>query len=680
MIALCGTATWLSTPGSPAALLSWITIIQRTIIGGGIAALWLAGAVGLGVPFKRLFSSVDPNTTRALIITIGVGIMLTLAHGIGVLGGYSRAIGQPLAWTPVIIGAVLLLVHFQRRSVVQAPASAPLISPLILLGVIPAALLLVACCIPPGTLWNSEARAYDVLSYHLELPKEWLAEGRIAPLTHNVYSYLPSYVESAYAQLGAMFGHAGSSTPSEQLGFGHGWAIYAAGFLHAGLMVLAAISVGSLAASRCGRIAGWIAGLTLLAQPWVIVTGSLAYNEGAVLLMLVGALAAASATSLSALTRGALVGFLCAIAVSAKPTAMLMVTPAVIIALLAAPGGLKAAIRMFIGAAIVGAITLSPWLIRNALHGGNPLFPFAESLFGNAHWTAEQVSRWNGGHHAGLSIADRLSRLLSQEYGLRHPQWATTQYVALAALVFTLIRRDTHRRAATVGAMLIVQIIAWMSVGHLQSRFLLPIAVPVSLLVALAVSRHALNWHRAVIAPAALFVIGSSLFALAIFLRENGMRPNRALLTGVEGLNGVWFADDFHHATPEQQDELLELVGPDAAINLTLDPSTTQLLCVGDVTPLYLGVSTVYATTWDHSLLADAIRANPDDPDEWIASLRRAGVTHLLVNTSELDRLRTTGWLDPVLTAQNIKLLRDMLGPALRAWPERGQWLHRLGR
>jgi hypothetical protein len=44
-----------------------------------------------------------------------------------------------------------------------------------------AVLLLAACC-PPGTLWRSEALGFDVLSYHLQLPREWLAGGRLAPL------------------------------------------------------------------------------------------------------------------------------------------------------------------------------------------------------------------------------------------------------------------------------------------------------------------------------------------------------------------------------------------------------------------------------------------------------------------------------------------------------------------
>ena len=67
-------------------------------------------------------------------------------------------------------------------------------------------MLIVACTIPPGLTWAVEAWGYDVLSYHLELPREWLAIGRMTGLEHNVYSYLPSLAEAGYMLIGAMRG------------------------------------------------------------------------------------------------------------------------------------------------------------------------------------------------------------------------------------------------------------------------------------------------------------------------------------------------------------------------------------------------------------------------------------------------------------------------------------------
>src|SRR5262249_31990042 len=57
---------------------------------------------------------------------------------------------------------------------------------------------LVAALVPPGILWGDEPHGYDVVEYHLQLPREWLEMGRVAPLTHNVFSYFPMNVEMNY--------------------------------------------------------------------------------------------------------------------------------------------------------------------------------------------------------------------------------------------------------------------------------------------------------------------------------------------------------------------------------------------------------------------------------------------------------------------------------------------------
>ncbi|MCP4591530.1 MAG: hypothetical protein GY842_12365, partial [bacterium] len=49
-----------------------------------------------------------------------------------------------------------------------------------------AALAILAAVTPPGVLWAEEGNGYDVLEYHLQLPKEYLEAGRIDYVPHNV--------------------------------------------------------------------------------------------------------------------------------------------------------------------------------------------------------------------------------------------------------------------------------------------------------------------------------------------------------------------------------------------------------------------------------------------------------------------------------------------------------------
>ena len=52
-----------------------------------------------------------------------------------------------------------------------------------------------AATVPPGPLWQDEPAGYDVSEYHLQVPREWYQAGRITPLQHNVFSYMPMNVE-----------------------------------------------------------------------------------------------------------------------------------------------------------------------------------------------------------------------------------------------------------------------------------------------------------------------------------------------------------------------------------------------------------------------------------------------------------------------------------------------------
>ena len=40
-------------------------------------------------------------------------------------------------------------------------------------------MLAAAACIAPGYIWPSEFLQFDTLAYHLQLPKEWLADGAL---------------------------------------------------------------------------------------------------------------------------------------------------------------------------------------------------------------------------------------------------------------------------------------------------------------------------------------------------------------------------------------------------------------------------------------------------------------------------------------------------------------------
>jgi len=214
--------------------------------------------------------------------------------------------------------------------------------------------------------------------------------------------------------------------------------------------------------------------------------------------------------------------------------------------------------------------------------------------------------------------------------------------------------------------------------------------VPGAVLIGLGLGMATIaHWKRLCEVLGVIAVLTLSEASVRRFLAERDGQPNIGLVPGVEGLNGRWYGS-------LSGQELAEL-GADAylnvsrgafqrresaVVNTSLSPDPWRVYLLGDATPLYLasGERTgeiVYHTTWDRELLGDAIRAFPDDPHQWVDALAARGITHVLVNVSELRRLRGSGWYDPDVSPEAALRLCERLEP-VAVWPQRGQGLYKL--
>lgn len=679
-------------PGQPARA-GVIAVLSVSISAAITPLLYLLAAVGWGRAGLWLIVG-RARQSLPLQMALGLGLMLTLSHLLGLAGLLSA--GGPLAprvtgWGSIAVGLALLLDQVARGSL--RPERWPVFPVSAVTWAPAAALLVVAACNPPGSLWASEFGAYDALSYHQQLPKEWAAGpvGRIWPVEHNVYSYLPSYVEAAFVHLGAVA--LSDATGVERLLGGEATWTYSCQLLHVGIALLAAIITARAAAAtvlRCGanaaaaRLAGIAAGAVICSTPWSIVTGSLAYNDLAVVAMLAGAALASAESDLPLIRRAATVGLLMGFACSAKPTALFLAGPAAGILLLAWSPRARWPAAIAAGAA-AGILPLVPWLVRNTLAGGNPVFPFLSSLFGTAHWRPEQVDRYAAAHFFRGSLLDRVG-LLFTDRGLGHQQWSILPIVALVSAILAIAWRPSRSFAWAIVAALASQVLAWLFLTHLQSRFLLPAVVPMALLFALAVAAI-LSWSsRNASTPVArptlprgaamtVMLIPLSLAAWSVlnFLPQLHGEPNRMLVIGASGLTGLMQEPAVEELPPRDREPFMrDMLTATVYINLSIraaeraaadspdraagfDPGDLYLL--GDAAVLYylnalggkpgaesqsLGVPATmihYNTAWDRSLLGDAIRAHPGDPAAWSRWFLDRGITRVLVHYSELGRL-----------------------------------------
>ncbi len=661
----------------------------------------LACAAGLGVLTRPLLR----GTAGEVEPIVGLSILLTASHALGWVGLTAGPHRQLVALLLVGVGLCVYVadrVRAARMSPAPTPPGEILPPRWIALAlrasfVLASAVIIVAALSPPGWLWSSEFGGYDSLSYHLQLPQEWLRQGRLAPLDHNVYSFLPSYLESVYLLIAALIGAPSAPTAgSHAFGLAAGIAqgAIACQLLHASVAIWCARALTSLA-RRLAPAASALTGPLFISLPWVIVVGSLAYNEMPMLLLTIGAISCSADADKAPMKHTAIGAWLVGIAAGVKPTALFFGAPVVGLTLMAfAPKSRWPA--MILVAMLVGTLSLLPWMIRNSMACGNPVFPELTSLFTSAHWTGEQVARYARSHHSDAPLAQRLLLTFlpdesdpagARHRGLLHPQWALFFPAALVAVTAALATiRNAHSTAKrwtiVLSLSLAAQFLAWLFFTHIQSRFLLPLApLAVLLIVVLANSLSARGERRrglrAVVSLATLLSLGHACWSTYLFTREHAGHPNTALFIGAGAFTGESIRAQLPNLPPSQREEILSQLSPEAFVNLTL-PHDTRLWLLGDATPFYFGVDVIYNTTYDTSPMTAAADQSAGDVDAWARSLHAMSIEYVLVNFAELDRLRRSGFAAPAMTPENAEKLVSSWGTPVHAWPEQGRALYKL--
>lgn len=640
-----------------------------------LSAILLAAA-GMGGPILRWLRgpSPTPETSRfgRVGLQCGLGLMafMILAWLIAWAGFLNRS--ATLSLCGVGIALLVMQLFTFRGASATIPIPAPPMSVIVAMPVLGIALF--ACACPPGSLWRIEAWGYDVTSYHLQIPREWLEAGRMIPLRHNIYSFLPGLAESTYAHVGALFGNVCDAVYATQL-------LHLASGVIAGMIVVGIVET-QLNATRNDstepgatqpRTAGLLAAAVLLAMPWTVITGTLAYNEMFVLLFAAAALHVTLDTRLPMLRAAIVSGALSGAATLAKLPAGPMVSLPIMLAWCHRGWSEKRTdvrLRFSVAPAMGLAclLMLAPYFARNHAWTGNPVFPFAANTLGMGHWTSTEVARWNAGHQADGSPMHRLSELgrrwlcnpgfgafggmkstATREIAVFDLEWGVPVFwpLAIAAAVALGFAQRTRRPAIALGLMLACQLVFWLVCTHLQSRFLVPTLLPGVVLLGISVDRF-----KGPLRPIPVLLMVS----LAISLT---LQTHIAL---VEQL--------FFRAPPWRFAALLppweEPIKPDEPglfshpINTKVGPGAKVLLIADAARLLYLKTPVSYHTAFDREPLGDILREADMNTGAVTRELRRRGFTHVWSHFAELNRLRESYGYDPDVTeTQILRLARD---------------------
>ncbi len=607
-------------------------VMSSGVLGGSIAALWLVAAGGLGGLWKPATHGARcPNVLRA---SLGVATLLWLSH----LTAWLSPVGlRGTSITLLAAGIGMLIAEpISLRSITTRVIDRPEFA----LAIPGLAILFAAAASMPGWLWNSEANGYDVLSYHLRLPEEWIRAGQLQDLPYNVYSFMPSSVEATFAQIGGLFG---------SLNAFHGMPLLVTQQFCALLAVTTSIGIGSLVRAEYagpeGKAAGALASSAFLLCPWVQVTGSMSYDEMASCLLLLGALAAALDDRLPTRRRAALVGALVMSTVCAKLTSIVVLP---ILAILAKRiRSYREIASAALVAGIAGVVVAAPWLLRNLLMVGNPIFPFGSEFFGMGHWDADQYARWHGGVDFHGTFTARIAAAWNES--LMHPQWAGVQGLFALATLYALVSSRTRRVATEVSTIIAIGVLTWFLLTPTMPRYLVPLLVPGAFGFGIATTTGLVVSPRMTTFLVALALVGVSIGALKNLQRERTGEAFRFLRSDA---HAIWTGIAFEGASNE---------APISYFLNRLEPAS-RVYALGDARTLYLEQPVVYFSSWDRWWITDFVRRDPGSPSCWIAGLTARGVSHLWINEAELQRMRDFKVIDPLLSEEVVNRLEASLG------------------
>ena len=630
--------------------------------------LWMLAAMGAGSWVKPFLhrTRLGECNYELMITSIGVLTLIWLDSILGSLGVFKTPL---VAWGVLVALAIPAVLRIRNWNIPQPESTFS--TWILIAAAVPLGVLFIASLSTPGWLWRTEFGGYDALSYHLQLPREWARAGGIIETPHNAYGYLPNGVEAAFFHLRMLSRGPIDFAESCQL-------------LSACWTVLAAITTGriarSLSSPETKSIAAALSGVLLVSTPWVIVTGSLAYNESAVLLALAAAILLLCTTTKwtfrEAIVLGVCAGGAC---VAKLSSGILVVLPLAMMCLILLRKGRWIPIAATTGGIML--IVLSPWLIRNAGWTGNPTFPFLTSIFGNGDWTLQQITIWNrahGGDGQSSMITALWNQFLREGIGAPPnpnepwlPQWSLLPWLGILGGVLLLRRSLPEFRQRIVIALLAcicTAVLCWLLGTHAKARFLVPTAIPLSVVAAVGASECLYRHRLRVLLPVGAWVL--ALLPMWLYLGEANARPAWGIGKG-DILRGTFERDLLSNSPDEQTlNSVMQQASPAFILNYVV-PDSAHILLLGLANPfhLYMGAGDEprieYSTVWTRGPL-EKIIAKSGSPQEWVRMLRDQGITHVLIQPGMLGRWSQSGWLADELSEENIRSLMKILTPAHR--------------
>ena len=337
----------------------------------GLFVVCFAGGIG-----RKIFSaqSLPPLERAALQSALGAGVLGLFWLVLGAVGLFFVW----LAWLVLLVGSFLLRKEIRGwlsdiSSIVKSWQAANQLEKFLAIIVSILFLQQLLLALAPPLKW-------DALTYHLQLPRLYITAGNIHYIPENPYWGFPQIAEMLFTFANLLLNTSVTGAVT-CWGFGIVFFIGVLGFTNTHLARIKQIEVGTNA--------GWMAVAVLMAG--VTIRNQLGWSYTDLFAALFGL--AVLITLFEWLDTDKLSWFRWAclfagLAISVKWTAGVMLL-GVILGLLLSRKSVRERLKMSFQGGLIALVPVVPWLIKNAVVTGNPLFPY---FFSSPNFSVERIS------------------------------------------------------------------------------------------------------------------------------------------------------------------------------------------------------------------------------------------------------------------------------------------------
>lgn len=689
----------VTPPNAPPA--SWKNLGQRADLIAVMLVIWLANwAVG-GLILRALRIPLSRSSLEWFVCACGVGAsavsLLTLAFG---LAGWMSPgqLGSLLAFA--VVAEVALFWRERSTRTARAVDSTrqefartvwhvlkgfatrgeQLPFPWLAKGAAITAMTLFLLAMLLGSLLPPTD--FDVKAYHLTGPKEFFLNGQITFLPHNVYTNFP-FLTEMLCLLGMVL---------RQDWY---WGAIAGQGVLMGFAPLTALALFCASRKWFGASVGWWATVIHLSTPWTYRLAIIAYVEGALscylFLTLFAVLLAVEKLRREEHEPAArrlflLAGLFAGSAMACKyPGLISVVIPLGTACVVAAFRARHSTIRrdstmveslkpearsrrpvLFSGMAFgIGTVlAVGPWLLKNLILTGNPVYPLAYGLFGGVDWDAASHAKWRAGHSPNtFALSDLAEKFIDVT---AKADWLSPLLFGLAPLALLSAHSGRATNPSTARCLLpTARLVRWLWLyvaflfaqwwlfTHRIDRFWVPMIPVVAWLAAIGATWSRGKFWRWACGSVSTFAVVFNLgFVTTPLCGFNAYLSD--LQKAREGAEGT--AEGIHY--------LNQLMATGRL------PPEGVVLCVGEAQVFDARPRVLYNTVFDQPILQDWM-CEPapigDGEQSWRlrpiaeirARFRQAGVTHVLVNWQELLRYRQTYGYSNFVTPKRFEWLQE---------------------